>query len=447
MRLITLILDSSADSGTQRKMDGRSLLLKRFGELKHDDDEESSKRIKTAMCAVIVATVINKVTLHYTVPNRLPPTVRDRSPLVTKILALQDSGLFKRMYRLDYRDFQHALVCITPLMQKRVLTTSIPMIVKLAVALRFLAGAIYLDLSFGYDIDHNNIHHVIFDTIKAIDDCKDPFLDNIRFPTNRVDLMTVEAGFSRLSGNRLRGTASAGDGVVFRMFAPLPWEVNADVVSWYVRKGYYAYGLQAFCDSATKFLFISSKLCSSAHDSAQYAVSALSKFIKDKKLLPGFHVVLDDAYICCDQELSPWKGRSLSVEKDAFNYYLSLHRQCIERAFGILVSRWGIFWRPLKVSMEHRAMVIRVCCKLHNICVDRFGVENPPVMTRRNASRDIDVQYGDAAVAEFSDEFVIRAGYRSDLEISTDRDTLTQVLKDGNVERPQHSKHSRVRRS
>ena len=64
-------------------MSSSSLLLKRFGELRQDDDEESSKRIKTAMCAVIVATVINKVTLHYTVPNRLPPTVRDRSPLVT----------------------------------------------------------------------------------------------------------------------------------------------------------------------------------------------------------------------------------------------------------------------------------------------------------------------------------------------------------------------------
>ena len=163
----------------------------------------------------------------------------------------------------------------------------------------------------------------------------------------------------------------------------------------------FGYGLQAFCDSATKFLFISSKLCSSSHDSAQYVVSALSKFIKDGNLLPGFHVVLDDAYICSNQELSPWKGRSLPVE------------------FGILVSRWGIFWRPSEVSMEHRAMVIRVCCKLHNICVDRFGVENPPVMTRRNANRDIDVQYGDAAVAEFSDEFVIRAGYRTDLEIST----------------------------
>ena len=177
-----------------------------------------------------------------------------------------------------------------------------------------------------------------------------------------------------------------------------------------------------------------------------YAVSALSIFIKSGQLLPGYHVVLDDAYVCNQQELSPWKGRQLSIEKDAFNYYLSLHRQCIERAFGLFVRRWGVFWRPLRISMLHRAQVVRVCCKLHNICIDRFGEENPQIMSRYNVDRDIDVQLGDAAVAQFSDEFTTRAGYRSDLEVSTDRDTLTQVLKDGNVERPAHSKHSRVMR-
>lgn len=178
-----------------------------------------------------------------------------------------------------------------------------------------------------------------------------------------------------------------------------------------------------------------------------YAVSAMSQFIKDNKLLPGYHVVLDDAYPCNKQELSPWKGKTLPVEKDAFNYYLSLHRQCIERAFGLLVRRWGIFWRPLSVSMQHRALVVRVCCKLHNICVDRFGMTEPTVMSRRDVSRDIDVQVGDAAVAQFSDEFTIRAGYRSDLEVSTDRDTLTRILKEGSISRPSHSLHCRVARS
>lgn len=206
-------------------------------------------------------------------------------------------------------------------------------------ALRFLAGGVYLDLCFGYDLDENNIHDLIFEVISAIDEFKDPWLDNIIFPTTLLGLTELEEGFNRLSGGRFRGTVAAGDGVVFRMIMPRAEEVHGDVTSWFTRKGYYAYGMQAFCDSRCKFLFVSSKLCSSCHDSAMYGVSALSIFIKSGFLLPGFHVVLDDAYPCLNQELSPWKGKGLTVEKDAFNYYLSLHRQCIERAFGLLVQR------------------------------------------------------------------------------------------------------------
>jgi hypothetical protein len=66
-------------------------------------------------------------------------------------------------------------------------------------------------------------------------------------------------------------------------------------------------------------------------------VTQLSKDIKVGKLPKQYHVVLDEAYPCSEQEMSPWKGRNLSVEKDAFNYYLSLNHQVIERAFGILV--------------------------------------------------------------------------------------------------------------
>jgi hypothetical protein len=40
-----------------------------------------------------------------------------------------------------------------------------------------------------------------------------------------------------------------------------------------------------------------------------------------------------------DQEMSPWKGWNSPTEKDAFNYYLSLNRQVIEWAFGLLVQR------------------------------------------------------------------------------------------------------------
>lgn len=151
---------------------------------------------------------------------------------------------------------------------------------------------------------------------------------------------------------------------------PTNKEVSGDVSSYYTRKQYFAFGLQAFCDSKCKFLMIASKMSSSTNDNTAYVVTQLSKDIKEGKLPEKYHVVLDEAYPCKQQEMSPWRGQKLPVEKDAFNYFLSLHRQVIERAFGILVQRWGIFWRPLRVGMERRQCVVRVACKLHNVCID-----------------------------------------------------------------------------
>ena len=86
------------------------------------------------------------------------------------------------------------------------------------------------------------------------------------------------------------------------------------------------------------------------------------------------HIVLDEAYPNTRQELSPYRGRNLDIWNDSFNYHLSLHRQCVERAFGILAERWGVFWRPLRVAYRRIPLLIRVDCKLHNYCIDKFGM-------------------------------------------------------------------------
>jgi DDE superfamily endonuclease len=290
------------------------------------------------------------------------------------------------MYRLCPEDFDRLLSVIEGDLEPRGPGAKylIPSTIKLCVALRFLAGGIFLDLSFGYEVPINHIHTYVWQVLEAIDRSDDPFLDNIQFPIDDVEkLNELERGFARYSSGRIRGTVAAGDGVVFPMYMPTNEEVGGDVVAYFTRKGYYAYGLQAFCDSYCKFVVIASKVCSSCGDNTSYIVTKMSKDIKSGKLPPQFHVVLDEAYPRTEQEMSPWKGRSLSEEKDAFNYYLSLNRQGIERAFGLLVQRWGVFWRPLRVSMEHRGLLIRVACKLHNRCIDRFKLARPDVCNRR----------------------------------------------------------------
>ncbi len=82
-----------------------------------------------------------------------------------------------------------------------------------------------------------------------------------------------------------------------------------------------------------------------------------------------FYGVGDEAFVCTDVLLTPWSGRSLSRDKDSFSFYLSAMRQCIERAFGVFVARWGIFRRPLTFGASEWGLVAGVCAKLHNFCI------------------------------------------------------------------------------
>ena len=68
-------------------------------------------------------------------------------------------------------------------------------------------------------------------------------------------------------------------------------------------------------------------------------------------------------------------GPSLAVPSggvsDAYDWCQSSNRMCIECAFGILVRRWGILWKPLAMRFDRRAALIGCLMRLHNICIDK----------------------------------------------------------------------------
>ncbi len=61
-----------------------------------------------------------------------------------------------------------------------------------------------------------------------------------------------------------------------------------------------------------------------------------------------------------------------------FNHVLSSLRITIERAFGQLVRRWGILWCCNGVRIRRVSLMLTVCAKLHNICVDRWIANGKP---------------------------------------------------------------------
>ncbi len=84
-----------------------------------------------------------------------------------------------------------------------------------------------------------------------------------------------------------------------------------------------------------------------------------------------YNAVADDAFVTRGHVVTPYVGHSLTPQEDACNYYLSLQRQVVERAFGMWKRKFGIFWRTLFVSEEHVKLVIEVTARLHNFCIDK----------------------------------------------------------------------------
>ena len=145
-------------------------------------------------------------------------------------------------------------------------------------------------------------------------------------------------------------------------------------------------------------------------------------------------------YTCAQ---SPWKGRKLSAEQDTFNYYLSLHRQCVERAFGILVRRWGILWRKLEIQLSKIPILLKCLARLHNVCVNRFGVLQSILRSRLDSSG------GEVFKLRYTDQTsaILTQGRRTDLEGSDHRDYLTNFLKVNGSKRPEANwKYSKVDR-
>jgi hypothetical protein len=75
------------------------------------------------------------------------------------------------------------------------------------------------------------------------------------------------------------------------------------------------------------------------------------------------------------------------------------------------MQRWGIFWWPLRLSMHHRGVAIRVACRLHNICTDGTAVT---------------------------------CGYSSDLKSGHHRDMWTDEIRQAGLTWPAYSKYSKA---
>lgn len=180
----------------------------------------------------------------------------------------------------------------------------------------------------------------------------------------------------------MKGTILAGDGLVVEIQAPSAEDrAGLDLNSYRNRKGYFGLIVQAFYDAFGMFRSFDIRCPGATPDITAHKQSPLYRLFMDKKIPCWFHMVLDEAYssVGGDQYLTPFSKHQLRTAKNrsedeycrmkTFNNILSSQRITIERAFGMYVRKWGILWRPLAYSQNTNMKIIKVCAKLHNVCI------------------------------------------------------------------------------
>jgi hypothetical protein len=197
------------------------------------------------------------------------------------------------------------------------------------------------------------------------------------FQFDEENLQRTSEEFAKFSGDHLKDCVMAVDGWVCKTRQTTKKEVGPAIASYRNRKQCFGIVVLAGCDASCKFTLLSVKSSGSTHDCIAWENSNMKQYIDNGLLPKQYYFIGDDGFVCTNQFLTPYAGTGLNPWQDSFNYHLSSMRQCIERAFGMLTKRWGIFWRPLSCQFYRWSLVVTVAAKLHNYCIEEKADEIP----------------------------------------------------------------------
>lgn len=62
----------------------------------------------------------------------------------------------------------------------------------------------------------------------------------------------------------------------------------------------------------------------------------------------------------------PYRQSKVDPRKENYNKRLCTARRVVENAFGILVQKWRIFFRPIATKVETTILIVKTTCILHN---------------------------------------------------------------------------------
>jgi hypothetical protein len=253
---------------------------------------------------------------------------------------------------------------------------------KICIALRVSGGATSTDAAWGFGCHRTLVKRVFLKFLLAVSKST---IGPICYPTTPEEFKKVANGFAerttRQNAAIYHACGGAGDGLAARI-KPVSLRECSNPLGYINRKGFYSINLQSINDSRLRFLYVNLETQGATHDSTAFFATKFSKQFLDANPDPpkdehgrAYWLALDDAYGQHNSRIvTPWPGRNLITTapfKDSFNYHMSGgFRNSAERTYGILLARFGIFWRPLDFQLHLIPFVIYSLCRLHNFFID-----------------------------------------------------------------------------
>ena len=298
--------------------------------------------------------------------------------------------------------------------------------IKLAITLRLLAGASYLDLEVIFKISSQSIYTIFHDVLSNWI-CNDDII-KIEFYNQATDLNQMKETalcFANGSSNGIMGGCiGALDGWLVKMNCPSIKKDNVQNVSnFYSRKGFFALNVQVIVDKHKQVLWHSIKCNGAEHDSSAFKVTSLYKILTKKYqwfIENGLYLVGDSAYALRPFLITPFDNAKAGTKEDAFNYHLSSCRIYVECAFGEMYKRWGILWRPLAFRLQHNMKIIDSVLRLHNYII-QYEMDNDIRTFDRNDDMFINMEMSRFFSANI-DNFV---GIFTDDEVANEEDDMS----------------------
>jgi DDE superfamily endonuclease len=293
---------------------------------------------------------------------------------------------FDRTFRLSRICFEKLLNLIGSFLEPKLSGTTIEgrkragssvlrAVDKVQLSLRILAGGSYLDLARIHSISSTTLYEAFAQFFCLLSSGCIREL-RIKFPASHDELKNNAEKFQALSSNtpELYGCIGALDGISVRIIRPSIRRVP-NAITYFCRKGFFCLNMQAVCDASLRFIYVSMETPGSTHDST--ALNG-TKFASDWNMVSPdepYWIAADEAYVSTHNIVTPWPGRLLNNSsrkwRHAFNYFFSGgNRNTIERAFGVLVAKFGILWRPIAFHLEDVPRILLTACALHNFLID-----------------------------------------------------------------------------